>query len=381
LSKAESLAATSNVVVNKDAILDTIKKWNEDNNSNSADTGKFVKITAGSDYASLLKDYTLPTATVTNNNSSSDTEVKAEETPLKAAAEEPTETSTTTTTEATTEATTADSNSTDGLHIWVKESTAKTVDSDGKTQLEHGNNLQFIGYYMKDGVAYEIKIDPNIQYKPITNTTSANTDATGTARSDFEDALDIDNSSIKISVYGATAVTVSDTNIRNYVEIEFTKDSNWIYKDGYFYYTKVLPSGGSTTPLIKAVRMKDNVGDEVINATYNLTINNDSTQVSDEAAAAVFLKTDGKTATFTMKDKEKFSDIVLGKATNIVYATSDTNACSYSLSESHPTVCSECASVSDFNTNNRGKKEHNDVTQKTPTSTSSESSNIQTSTP
>jgi hypothetical protein len=249
------------------------------------------------------------------------------------------------------------------------------VDSDSAT-IEKGKNLQFIGYYVKDGEAYELKIEPNIVYRALgedttTTTTStvrnedtnqdeevsvtttvANPDTTGT-KSVFTDNinLDTDASSIKLSLYKGTLTTVTDDKIKNYVEIEFANDGAWYYKNGYFYYNKVLKSGETTTPLIKAVRLKDEVGDEMLNATYNLKVYSDSTQATDEAAKGVF-------------GVENYSTTIVGQK-NFVVATY-TGACDYSVT--NKLVCSDNstnANVIAFN-QLRGQKADKDVTQTTP---------------
>jgi hypothetical protein len=202
---------------------------------------------------------------------------------------------------------------------------------------------------------------------------------------------------LKVQVYEATKVVISNTDdddkkngkISDYIEIEFNKvvdsrtegDTNtvsdssepgWFYNsaDGYFYYNKVLPSGATTVPLIKAVRMKNSVGNELINAKYELTVNNDSTQANDDAALAMF-KIEG------------FGDTMLNAYTNIIQTGTGTAVCEQSNAADTLSVCSESTSeaVVAFNAQRGTKTWANSTsTNTTPTTTTtvaaSESSSV-----
>ncbi len=241
-----------------------------------------------------------------------------------------------------------------GVYLYVKESTGTSKDSDGKTT-ETGENVSFIGYYVDEyGNAYELDIDTD-------NLTYTYTSAVGQDNKTVYTAAY--GGTITLGLYGVTEVVVDDSSISDYVEIEFyDKDDNedglqsdWYYLDGYFYYNAVLASGASTTPLIKSVTLKDTVGDDVINATYVLTVNNDSTQAVDEAAAAVFtgesdddndgiLNVNFDDTANDGDEEEAYSEKIIGAATNITDESSDFN-------------------------NNRGSKTDADVSTETVTTT------------
>jgi hypothetical protein len=240
-----------------------------------------------------------------------------------------------------------------GLHLYAKVDTASSQDSDAKTT-ETGDNISFIGYYLDDKEnAYEVKITPNIVYKS-SEAGDGNPDVDGdTGKSIWTDYIDYKNSKIDVQVYSATEVEVKKSTISDYVEIEFTDNGDWYYENGYFYYTKVLASGQSTTPLIKAVRLKNDVGDEMINATYNLKVNDESTQATKEAAEGVF-----------------DTSVFIGKDTNIA-SGKDGKGCDFSKTENATTVCSADTGskiMNEFNTT-RGWKEFGSIAKTTPTTT------------
>jgi alternate signal-mediated exported protein len=314
LTDNTSVSSTGNVTVNKEAIVDSINGWTDKKVTDDAD---FVKLTSDSDYATLLPNGLSLAAAATDDQ-------KAEG---------------------------LDDYTTDGLHLWVKESTGNSQDTDA-TVTETGTNLEFLGYYVKSGVAYEILIEPSISYvEPKVDDENPTTDDT-TGKSKFTDTIDTDNSSIAISVYSASETVVSNADIANYVEIEFADNGKWFFNadDNYFYYTGVLASGATTEPLIKAVRLKDNVGDEMINATYNLKVYNDSTQATDAAADSVFATS--------------FSTNIKGKDTNITPAKGNTD-CTYSVNNS--TVCSATANSAFATAFNAGRMQRDQVDTSTST--------------
>jgi alternate signal-mediated exported protein len=318
LSDSTAYTSETYVTVNKEAIIDSITNWNKDTSN-----PQFTQIISGgtTGYESLVSGYTLPSS--------------------------------------------ADNYTSEGLHIWVKEATASSTDTD-KAQVETGKNIEFIGYYVKGTEAYEIEINPTIVYKAAAaGDDNPATDST-TGKSVYTDNINLDTtgSKIVINVYKANKQTVTGTNIKDYVEIEFNEvdasanTAGWIYKDGYFYYNQILNSGETTIPLIKAVRLKNTVGDEMINATYNLKVYNDSTQATDAAAAAVFIGTSGN-ATFAATGDTAFSTVILNKATNIIQTGTD---CDYSAVDANKVVCSDSTStdVAAFNAQ-RGYREQTNI--------------------
>jgi hypothetical protein len=250
-----------------------------------------------------------------------------------------------------------------GLHLYAKVDVASSQDSDAKTT-ETGDNISLLGYYLdaENNVAYEVKITPNIVYTSnVANDGNPAVDSTS-KKSVWTDYIDYTKSTIDVQVYTATKVEVTDSKISDYVEIEFNNDGSWYYEDGYFYYRSVLVSGQSTTPLIKAVRLKNDVGDEMINATYNLKVNDESTQATAEAAKGVFGTTEFITAT----------------ASNIT----GTNGCAFSKTEGALTVCSADTASDTMKAFNATRKLKDDVSiaQTTPTVDESTTSTSSTST-
>jgi alternate signal-mediated exported protein len=245
-----SETAVPYVQVDAEAIEKTVETWNAAHES--SDDGTYVQLTA----KQLTDDYGVPESVASN------------------------------------------------LVIYMKTAKADSTDADGK-EVENGNNYEFIGYYdtglVEKGssntvdetttnkkICYELNIVPTIH-----DTESvADGVTTSATKTDITHTKSI---TLDCSIYKATKVVVdknnstkSEENISTYIELEFntagtSNQSDWYYLDGYYYYRGILPSGQSTTPLLKAVRMRDDVGNDVINATYELTVVSDSTQAVEEA--------------------------------------------------------------------------------------------------
>lgn len=68
----------------------------------------------------------------------------------------------------------------------------------------------------------------------------------------------------------------------------FLSGSDWVYIDGWYYYTKILPAGGTTEPVLKSVDFSKLTGtiDENLtdyqNADYELYFQTEAVQASDE---------------------------------------------------------------------------------------------------
>jgi alternate signal-mediated exported protein len=232
--------------------------------------------------------------------------------------------------------------------IYVKQSTGNSEDADTQV-IETGTNYDFIGYYdtgktidnennvLNDTatgkkLAYELTITPNI----IDNQTVGVDESSGktvVTHNYSTSTLDIKLSNATLKTIDSNTNTDVADNISTYIQLEFNEDSDWYFSNGYYYYQNILTSGSSTTPLLKAVRFKDSVGNEIANAVYQLTVVSDSTQAVEDAAVATWKLGEGDTATF---------DTIFGsgKSTNIVKSTpADTNACTYSVD--NDTVCSD----------------------------------------
>jgi alternate signal-mediated exported protein len=232
--------------------------------------------------------------------------------------------------------------------IYVKQSTANSKETDSYVT-ETGVNYDFIGYYdtgktidnennvlnstaSGKKLAYELNIKPTI----VDNQT-VKTDATSGKTSITHDYT---SSTLAVTLYDAelkviknNSSTKDEENISTYIQLEFNPESNWYFSDGYYYYQKVLASGGSTTPLLKAVRFKDDVGNEIANAVYQLTVISDSTQAVEDAATATWNLGTGNIA--------KFATIFGSSATTNIVASNPASdkACKYS--KNNGTVCSD----------------------------------------
>ena len=68
----------------------------------------------------------------------------------------------------------------------------------------------------------------------------------------------------------------------------FLSGSDWVYIDGWYYYTKILPAGETTEPVLKSVDFSKLTGtiDENLtdyqNAGYELYFQTEAVQASDE---------------------------------------------------------------------------------------------------
>jgi alternate signal-mediated exported protein len=234
--------------------------------------------------------------------------------------------------------------------IYVKKTYAESLDSD-KATTEDGFRYEFLGYYdtgktidnsnnvvgsgetaVTSGkkLAYELVIEPTIVDTQTVNAADEDTGKTSITH-------DYSDSTLKLSVYGATKKTITGNssttaseNIDQYIELEFNKDSNWYFSNGYYYYMKVLPSGGSTDPLLKAVKFRDNVGNELSNATYSLTVVSDSTQATTDAAVTTWSLGTGDNAAFdTIFGSSATTNIKVTTAT--AHTAIEDNVCSDDL--------------------------------------------------
>jgi alternate signal-mediated exported protein len=202
----------------------------------------------------------------------------------------------------------------DGATIYVKRTFNGSQDSD-KQLTENGYNYEFLGYYdtgyvvsstnttnsgtaangtSAERVCYEMIIEPTFTDSQKVTTVS------GTSNVVTHDYIP---TALACYVKEAKKITVTDKTtstdkadegktIADYVELEFNTNgkttvagatqSDWYFNNGWYYYRATLESGQSTTPLLNAVRFKDSVED-VINATYELTVISESTQATENA--------------------------------------------------------------------------------------------------
>lgn len=62
-----------------------------------------------------------------------------------------------------------------------------------------------------------------------------------------------------------------------------TPEDDWVYKDGWYYYKKILTKDQETSLLLNSVTFDPNMGDEYKNATFTLTVKAEAVQASHEA--------------------------------------------------------------------------------------------------
>lgn len=202
-----------------------------------------------------------------------------------------------------------------GVTLYVKESTAESTVNGEDTVVETGKNYDLMGYYTaEDGTTYELNIEIDntdainankaaqgekglvYEYTPSTDAETGETVYTATLLS-----------KISFSLYNVTHYSTSDTsttvpygvddlvtiNYYNADETEGYDTENW-HKDEfngieYYYYRHVLSSGATTTPLIESVTFNEDFDDtDVSNITFDLTVDQTSTQAIWDAAAAAY---------------------------------------------------------------------------------------------
>lgn len=73
----------------------------------------------------------------------------------------------------------------------------------------------------------------------------------------------------------------------------FLGEPDWVYIDGWYYYTKILPAGRSTEPVLKSVDFSKLTGEsgealaDYQDAGYELYFQTEAVQVSDELAVSL----------------------------------------------------------------------------------------------
>lgn len=67
-------------------------------------------------------------------------------------------------------------------------------------------------------------------------------------------------------------------------------DQNWVYKDGYWYYAKPLEPGQTTEPLLTAVRVNDEAGNEDAGEKLKFRIELQATQTDNNGSSAMDAK-------------------------------------------------------------------------------------------
>lgn len=203
----------------------------------------------------------------------------------------------------------------DNVVLYVKAAKGDSELVDGENTgadniVETGYNYEFLGYATDaDGNAYEITVTPNHSGSEGDYTQDP------TYGAPISSSL---NQALTISVYAAETKTLTlegindNTNdwatLNDIVTLNFydnvfnnennlitdsTAGDNWYYRNGYFYYNTVLESGATTKPLLKSVTFKDTFtgkldGKEITDIVYKLTVENDSTQGTIEAAVDTF---------------------------------------------------------------------------------------------
>ncbi len=252
-----------------------------------------------------------------------------------------------------------------GAVIYVKKSLANSKDSDTHV-VEHGNNYDFIGYYDTGEVTKDVegsdgndkKICYELSIVPTITDTQSPSDGSANAETDIEHTLSVE---LECGIYEAEEVVVPNdsTEISKYIELEFntkgaSSESDWYFCDGWYYYRGVLASGQSTSALLKAVRFKENAPNDIINATYDLTVVSESTQAVKEAfetwapeATAAAADEDADTATTATTPKFSYETIITNLTaentkshpTNI--ATTSKSKCAYSTIADNNAVCSD----------------------------------------
>ncbi len=95
------------------------------------------------------------------------------------------------------------------------------------------------------------------------------------------------------SVYKSTNTMMGkdenrDLNISSKIQLIWNASLgvDWIYEDGYFYYTKVLKPGFETTPLLDAIRLIKLYNDDK-GMVYKMAVNHDSITTSKDGLVAL----------------------------------------------------------------------------------------------
>jgi alternate signal-mediated exported protein len=258
------------------------------------------------------------------------------------------------------------------LVIYRKASTAYSKNSSGEV-VENGINYEYLGYYdtgyVESNVSDEETGKKKICYE--LNITVPNLTDTQSSDGSYNQLTNIDHvasTKISCSLSKANLVTIStnsetddpnkNKNISDFIELEFNTEgasgeSDWYYDNGYYYYRGILASGQSTSPLLKAVRFKEDVGNGMTNLTYNLTVVSDSTQATKEAFNAQW--SNDLTEENTEKDitATTFETIItnLAKGGGIVASNIIGENCAYSTS--NKTACSANADLAELISSSR----------------------------
>jgi predicted ribosomally synthesized peptide with SipW-like signal peptide len=244
----------------------------------------------------------------------------------------------------------------DNLVVYVKDSDGTSKDADNDV-VENGRNYEYLAYYdtkltdateenttiktttteggtSSDNVNAAKKICYEVDVEAIVNKDTQNTNTTNNAKE--TNITHTTGFTLTLSLVEAVPVVVDsntgDNKLTDYIELEFNKagdiskdngnaESDWYFNaaDGYYYYRGVLTSGKSTTPLLKAVRMRETIADEIYNATYNLTVVSESIQANSEAAVDGAWKTDSN---------DVLTNCINSEHSNLKN-TADTSKCEY----------------------------------------------------
>lgn len=75
-----------------------------------------------------------------------------------------------------------------------------------------------------------------------------------------------------------------------YILFKDLNATDWEWSDGYFYYTKPLKSGETTTKLFSGVTLKENLGNDMNGKSINLKVDAEGTQTKHNGSKATEAK-------------------------------------------------------------------------------------------